>query len=134
MQFIFIALTPGICEEILFRGLALKPIEDKLGAKSAVLITAVLFSLMHLDVVRLIPTFLLGCVLGLVTLASGSILPAMGLHILNNAFAAFGLQYFELSVAPLLMIGCISFLVGLVILFKKPFDRPLKEDYNVDNK
>lgn len=134
MQFIFIALTPGICEEILFRGLALKPIEDKLGAKRAVLITALLFSLMHLDIVRLIPTFLLGCVLGLVTLASGSILPAMGLHILNNAFAAFGLQYFELSVVALLIIGCIAFSIGLIILFKKPFDRPLKEDYNVDNK
>lgn len=133
MQFIFIALTPGICEEILFRGLALRPIEDKLGPKKAILITAVLFSLMHLDIVRLVPTFLLGCVLGIVTVTSGSILPAMGLHILNNSFAAFGLETIELSIVPLLLIGSVSFSIGCLIVFKKPFDRPLKEAYNEGN-
>ena len=58
----------------------------------------------------------------------------MGLHILNNSFAAFGLETIELSIVPLLLIGSVSFSIGCIIVFKKPFDRPLKEAYNEGNK
>jgi membrane protease YdiL (CAAX protease family) len=52
---------------------------------AAVIITAALFGLFHMDVYRLIPTTLLGILLGFITLESGSILPAMVAHFCNNA-------------------------------------------------
>lgn len=128
-QFFFIAFTPGICEELLFRGLAFRPIEKKLGPKKAILITAVLFGIMHLDIVRLLPTVLLGLVMGTVAYASGSIFPVMILHILNNSFAAFGLANLDLSMAVLIIVSISGFLVGSVLI-KKSFDRDPKEDYN----
>lgn len=128
-QFLFIAFTPGICEELLFRGLAFRPIEKKLGPKKAILITALLFGIMHLDIVRLLPTVLLGLVMGTVAYASGSIFPVMLLHICNNFFAAFGLADLDVSMGLLVIVGISGLSLG-GILIKKSFDREQKEDYN----
>ena len=92
MQFVFLALTPGICEEFLMRGFALKPLSNRFGNVAAVLITASIFALIHLDLVRMVPTFLLGLAFGIVTVRSKSIYPAMFLHVLNNAIALFMIQ------------------------------------------
>ncbi len=89
LQFIFIALTPGICEEFLFRGFALKPLQKRYGSTAAVIIVALLFAIVHLDVVRLLPTFALGLVFGHITVKTKSLYPAMILHVLNNAVAIF---------------------------------------------
>ena len=129
-QFLFIALTPGICEEVLFRGLAFRPIEKGLGPKKAIIITALLFAIMHLDVVRLLPTFLLGLVFGTIAYASGSIWPVIFLHIANNAIAAFGLSYWMPPMGVLISIGLIGIGLGGYILLKKPFDKDQKEAYN----
>ncbi len=133
-QFIFIAVTPGICEEILYRGVAFRPLEKALGPKKAVVITALFFALMHMDVVRLVPTFLLGILFGYVAYKSGSILPAMFLHVLNNSIAAFTMDSMPISMLPLLTFSVSTFAVGFMILQKKPFDRRAKEAYNVVNK
>lgn len=92
MQFVFLALTPGICEEFLMRGFALKPLERRFGGVAAVIMTAAIFALIHLDLFRLFPTFLLGLAFGTVTLRSKSIYPAMLLHMLNNGIALFMIQ------------------------------------------
>jgi membrane protease YdiL (CAAX protease family) len=52
---------------------------------AAVVITAALFGLFHMDVYRLIPTMMLGVLLGFIALESGSIVPAMVAHFCNNA-------------------------------------------------
>jgi sodium transport system permease protein len=82
---LLVAASPAICEECLFRGPILRGLRTRMGAGSAVVITAVLFGLFHLDVFRLIPTAILGVVLGFIALESGSIVPAMVAHFCNNA-------------------------------------------------
>lgn len=89
LQFIFIAVTPGICEEFIFRGFALKPLQKRFGSTAAVIIVALIFAIVHLDVVRLLPTFALGLVFGHLTVKTKSLYPAMVLHVLNNAVAIF---------------------------------------------
>ena len=61
--------------------------------------------------------FILGCVLALITLRCNSILPAMILHFLNNAYHVVS-SYFDLSVPEayyqtILMAGIVMFFVGL---------------------
>lgn len=129
-QFLFIAVTPGICEEVLFRGLAFRPIEKGLGPKKAIIITALLFAIMHLDVVRLLPTFMLGLVFGTIAYVSGSIWPSILLHIANNAVATFGISTWMPSMTQLLIVGLVGLGIGTVILLKKPFDNLPKEAYN----
>jgi sodium transport system permease protein len=82
---LLVAVTPAICEECLFRGPILLGLRTRLDSAAAVVITAVLFGLFHMDVYRLIPTTLLGVLLGFIVLESGSIVPAMVAHFCNNA-------------------------------------------------
>lgn len=82
---VLMALSPAICEETLFRGPILRGLGTRVGAGSAIVLTAVLFGLFHLDVYRLLPATLLGILLGYLAHASGSILPAMLAHFCNNA-------------------------------------------------
>ena len=44
-----------------------------------------MFGLFHIDVYRLLPTALLGVMLSFITWRSGSLLPAIAAHFLNNA-------------------------------------------------
>jgi sodium transport system permease protein len=81
---IVIGLTPAICEELFFRGLVFSGLR-RLGAWPAVLVTALLFGLAHASIYRLMPTFVLGVILGLLRWRSGSIVPGIVMHATNNA-------------------------------------------------
>lgn len=80
-----VALTPAICEEALFRGPILRGLRSRLGPLSAALTTGLLFGIFHVELSRILPTALLGVLLSLIALHTGSILPAMLAHFLNNA-------------------------------------------------
>jgi sodium transport system permease protein len=82
---LLVALSPAICEEALFRGPILRGLRARLGPTSAIILSAALFGLFHLDVYRLIPTTLLGILLGFLALETGSIVPSMVAHFCNNA-------------------------------------------------
>lgn len=82
---LLVAVSPAICEECLFRGPILRGLRTRFDSVAAVVITAALFGLFHMDVYRLIPTTLLGVLLGFVALESGSIVPSMVAHFCNNA-------------------------------------------------
>lgn len=81
-----IALAPGICEEIMFRGFLMRFFEGN-SKKMAVVVSALLFAIFHLDPFRLIPTFILGLILGYLTIRSGSIVNSMLSHTVNNSVA-----------------------------------------------
>jgi sodium transport system permease protein len=85
LTLLLMALSPAICEEALFRGPILRGLRSRLSPAAAAVMTGVLFGLFHLDLYRLIPTTILGILLGFLALASGSILPAMLAHFCNNA-------------------------------------------------
>jgi membrane protease YdiL (CAAX protease family) len=79
-----LALAPALCEEALFRGLALPSLRPRLGAAGAVAVTALLFAGFHLSIYRFIPTAILGALLGAVRLGAGSLWPAIFAHATNN--------------------------------------------------
>ncbi|HRY83867.1 MAG TPA: ABC transporter permease subunit/CPBP intramembrane protease [Candidatus Cloacimonadota bacterium] len=87
-QIIIIAVLPGICEEILFRGFMVRFYEAH-GTKVALVVSAVLFAAFHLDPFRFLPVLVLGLLLSWLTLRSGSIYNSMFSHALNNGFALF---------------------------------------------
>ncbi len=78
------ALTPAICEEALFRGALLRGLATRMSPVGAGAITAFLFGLFHLSVDRLLPTTLLGMLLGYVAWQSQSLVPSMLAHAVNN--------------------------------------------------
>ena len=83
--FLALALTPGVCEELLCRGVVARSLRARLGAGGAVAISALLFAALHLSPYRFVPQALLGASLGAITLAGDSVVPAMIVHALSNA-------------------------------------------------
>jgi sodium transport system permease protein len=80
------AVVPAVCEEALFRGLIFGGLRG-LGAGWAVVLSSLLFGLAHGSVYRLLPTFFLGGVMGLLRWRSGSLAPSMVFHGLHNGLA-----------------------------------------------
>lgn len=77
-------ITGPILEEILFRGIILKNLE-KYGKMSAVFISAICFTIFHFNFFQIVTPFLMGILLGILTVETDSIKPAIVAHILNNA-------------------------------------------------
>lgn len=86
-------LLAPVFEEVIFRGFLLPPAVARLGRAGGVVVTSGLFGLMHLtDPQAVPPLVVLGTMLALLRLRSGSLWPAIGLHVLNNV-AAVGLMF-----------------------------------------
>jgi len=83
-----LALTPAICEEVLFRGYIQRQSERAWGVWGGAIFTGVAFGLYHLRLTQAIPLGLLGTYLAWLTWRSGSLIPAMIVHLANNSFAA----------------------------------------------
>ena len=76
------AISAGICEETGFRGYMQQPIERRHGAVVAILVSSVLFTLVHLTkgwaLAGMVPIVLgAGVLLGMIAWASGSLVPGM---------------------------------------------------------
>ncbi len=81
------ALAPAICEEILFRGFLLGGLKDRARPVVVALVVGLAFGLFHIYAEKIPLTAVLGFILSLVCLYSGSIFPAMLIHIANNGLA-----------------------------------------------
>ncbi len=92
--FIVMSVLPGFCEEYMFRGFIMRFFE-KYGSRMAVIISALLFAAFHLDPFRFLPVFLLGLLLGYLTIRSGSIVNSMLSHTINNGVALLIVTYSE---------------------------------------
>ena len=82
---LFLSVTPGILEELAFRGVLLHGLRKKLGPVGICLAVGAIFGLFHISLFRLLPTAYLGAIFAAVVLLTGSIFPAMLWHFANNA-------------------------------------------------
>ena len=79
-------IVAPLCEELLYRHFLLKPLR-KYGDAAAVVVSALMFSLSHFNFDQMLYTFLLGMFLGIIVVRSGSVIPALICHSLNNISA-----------------------------------------------
>lgn len=91
MLFLAAVVIAALCEEMLFRGLILQLIRRRAGWGQAIVWSAALFAIYHLNPIVLLPVTLVGAYLGLLVWRSGSLYPAIAAHALNNGLALFGL-------------------------------------------
>ena len=89
---LMIAVLPGVCEEMLHRGLLLRAYEKR-GSYKAVVITSIFFGLFHFDLTNLLGPIFLGLIIGYYVIRTNSIFAGMLAHFLNNAIAELS-QYF----------------------------------------
>jgi CAAX protease family protein len=87
------ALVAPFVEETFFRGFLFQGFREHYGWKVGMLLSSAIFAAAHLDLVVLIPTFILGNVLAYVYHRSNSVWPGIVLHFLVNSFGLCGAYF-----------------------------------------
>ncbi len=128
------AVMPAVGEEIFFRGLLFGGFRHRHGAFWGILLSSLIFGAFHMSIVKLLPTAMLGACFAYIGYCSGSIYIGMFLHFLNNLISMALSKYpeqmgrflpflvEELSgkdIFLMLVIGCLSGTLGLIVLKKK---------------
>ena len=127
-----LTVVPAIVEEFAFRGIVLGSLK-KYGSGYAIIVSAVLFGLMHGNIVQIPFATLLGLVMGYVAVATGSIIPCVIIHFLNNLMAGveeivarYGGETARIVAVYICFIAYLVIgIIGFVIICKKykhPFD------------
>lgn len=117
-----LALTPAVCEELLFRGYLFSSLRGRVPNWLLVVGTGLLFGVFHLSIYRILGTSLLGVLMALLVLRGGSIGLSMLFHFLNNGVAlllAFVLMPAEIPIWVSLLGGAVVAL-ALVLLYSAP--------------
>lgn len=134
-----VAVLPAIFEEILFRGILLKGLRS-FGTVGGILLCGALFSLYHQSPVQTVYQFACGVAFAFVAMRSGSILPTVLSHFINNALiiiltrcgvngvpAAAYVPY--LAVTSLCLVGSLAYLFFFdTPKTEKEEKKPLKTD------
>ena len=83
---LFVAIIPALLEEIAIRGVLLQPLR-RFGDKFAIFVSALIFALLHGNMVQVPYTIVAGIYFGYVAVATGSLWPSIILHFLNNFYS-----------------------------------------------
>lgn len=87
-----LAITPGVIEELFFRGYLFSALRSQLSPWRTILLSALLFGVFHvltgksLLLERFLPTTLLGILLGWIVWRSQSVWPGILMHVTHNGF------------------------------------------------
>lgn len=87
------AVTPAICEELIFRGYAQRQFERAMPPLMAILASGLLFGFYHLRLTQFLPLAAIGIYLAYLTWRTGSLWPAVIAHFANNAMIVVGSRY-----------------------------------------
>ena len=128
---IAISILPAICEEMLFRGVVMRGLEQ-FGGVTAVIVSSLAFSLMHGNFSQLLLQFIGGVAIASAVSVTRNYLVGSVMHFTNNLFAVIygiliyddgsaGILFATLNKAVdgmLILIG-VSFLVVSIVYFMK---------------
>jgi uncharacterized protein len=84
-----IAIVPAFVEEMLFRGVILNGFKDKYSHKKAIIVSSLLFGIVHLNPWQFVTASLFGMVSAWVCLKMKSLTLSIYMHLLNNASVVF---------------------------------------------
>jgi len=95
LSIILIGIIPAFLEEMLFRGVILSGFRENYSPKKAIIVSAVLFGIVHLNPWQFVTAFIVGIISAWICLKTKSILPAIYIHLFNNMLAVFLAKYGE---------------------------------------
>lgn len=131
-----LGVAPGVCEECFFRGFLYNGLKQSLTARTTIIVTAIAFGLFHVVLSggaapeRVLPSTLMGLLLGWVRWRTGSLIPGIVLHVTHNSallsLASFrdelsgwgldGVQHETHLPATWLAIAGVGFILGLALV------------------
>ncbi len=131
-DFVIIVLSAvvfaGVFEEMLFRGFVQKTFERDFNVTSAIVITAFIFGMIHMNPWWLVQISFLGIFLGLMAWKSDSIIPSMIVHFLNNGLSIIFINsiqendqlflYQNHIYIPIIIVSFFAIFLGFKLFFK----------------
>ncbi|MBI2922129.1 MAG: CPBP family intramembrane metalloprotease [Planctomycetes bacterium] len=97
LAIVAVTVAAPVAEEILFRGVLFRGLRFRWGFVPAMVVSAAVFSLAHLDLDHAGAIFMLGLVLAFVTAESESLYPGMVLHAIVNSVAVWAAWKFPMA-------------------------------------
>ena len=120
LALLVVALMPAIAEEACFRGVVLSGFSNTGSRRVALVASAVLFGLFHLNPYHAIGAGALGLAFGWAAIESGSLLPGSLAHLVNNGLAMVMLRHpafgARMDRAPVFVAGLLFTAAGLWLL------------------
>ncbi|MEP0545297.1 MAG: type II CAAX endopeptidase family protein [Rhodothermales bacterium] len=92
-----VALTPAICEEVMFRGYLQRQVERRLGVVWSIVLVGLVFGMFHLRPTQVLPLATLGMYLGFSVWVTGSLWAGVLIHLMNNGLAVIVSDYVSRS-------------------------------------
>ncbi|MCL4217792.1 MAG: ABC transporter permease subunit [Candidatus Hydrogenedentes bacterium] len=129
---LLLAVSPGLCEEVLFRGAIFSGLRKRMPAWALILTVGVLFGAFHLIIHKLVLTGISGILLTYLVWRTRSIFCTMAAHaIINGTALTLGSRFEEGGVPGwLLALSCVGLFAGVAMLerFERRNGFPEAED------
>jgi len=131
LAFFVVAILPGFCEELVFRGLIqTQLVKMTKNAHVAIWLSAILFSAFHLQFFGFVPRMLLGALFGYLYYWSGNLFMSMFAHFFNNGLMVVMLYLNQRGLSDVdvdtteaapwpVVIGCMVLGAGLLYYYKR---------------
>ena len=123
-----IVIIGPVLEELLFRGAITKALLQQYDPPKAIFISALLFGIIHINPAQIIPAFLIGILLAWTYYKTGSLIPGIFMHILNNSLSVYiSYKYPDaehmddlISGTPYLLVlsGAVLLLIGSILAMR----------------
>jgi membrane protease YdiL (CAAX protease family) len=132
-----VVVIAPIVEELIFRGVIMHGLMRNYSRITAVLVSALLFALFHLNPWQFPATFILGLVLGILMVRTRNIILCILGHAINNGLVLISIQYWQViqktsfftsSKSTQLLISIFIAISSLIIIFL--LSRPEKANLN----
>ena len=106
---ISMCLLSPVTEELICRGFLLTKLSKVINIKTAIILQAIFFGLLHGNVIQFADTFVMGIIAGCICYYTKSVFPSIIIHITNNTVTCLDLNWFDKHQA-------IGFIVILALL------------------
>ncbi|MFA5336145.1 MAG: type II CAAX endopeptidase family protein [Candidatus Omnitrophota bacterium] len=95
-----VTLLGPVMEELFFRGFAYPVVKKKIGARNAIILVSLVFSMLHLNIVSFFPIFALGMLLAYLYEKTGSLIPCIAVHVVHNTAVVFFVFLYKMIALP----------------------------------
>lgn len=90
---LMLVILAPVMEEVLFRGILLESVRSKYNSGRAIVVSALMFGVIHFIPQQVVNAFVIGLILGFIYVRTDSLWPVIIIHALNNAMAYVVMQW-----------------------------------------
>lgn len=114
------SIVAPIFEEVIYRGIILEQLNRRYGMIKAIVVSSLLFGIMHLNIEQGINGFFIGMVLGFIYIKTNSLLLSIFLHLANNSLVIISafIPFIDLSSEKFNLVQLLCGAILLLIAYK----------------